>query len=95
LKPATPTFELPQIRALDRTARGSANKYFTVNMIIQVICEDIVWKTNETTEERNGLDPSCIQLTDHIQMNEMTHVRCCADLALVNARVAMLRILDL
>jgi hypothetical protein len=28
-------------------------------------------------------------------MNEVTHVRRCADLALVNARVAMLRVLDL
>jgi hypothetical protein len=28
-------------------------------------------------------------------MNEVTHVRGCADLALVNARVAMLRVLDL
>jgi hypothetical protein len=64
-------------------------------MIIQVIYQDIVWKANETTEARNGPSPSIIQLTDHIQMNEVTHVRCCADLALVNARVAMLRVLDL
>jgi hypothetical protein len=66
-------------------------------MIIQVIYEDIVWKANVTTEARNGLGPSstCIQLTDNIQMNEVTHVRRCADLALVNARVAMLRVLDL
>jgi len=64
-------------------------------MIIQAICEDIAWKANETTDERIGLDPSSTVLTDHIQMNEMTHVRRCADLALVNARVAMLRVLDL
>ena len=64
-------------------------------MIIQVICEDIAWKANETTDERNGLDPSSVQLTDHVQMDEMTHVRRCADLALVNASVAMLWVLDL
>jgi len=64
-------------------------------MIIHIIYEDTVWKANKTSDARNGLCPSSIQLTDHIQMNEVTHVRRCADLALVNARVAMLRVLDL
>jgi hypothetical protein len=64
-------------------------------MVIQIIYDDTVWKANETTDTRNGLGPPSIQLTDHVEMNEMTHVRRCADLALVNARVAMLRILDL
>jgi hypothetical protein len=64
-------------------------------MIIQVIYENIVWKANEKTDARNGLGPSSVQLTDHIQMNEVTQVRRRADLALVNARVALLRVLDL
>lgn len=36
-----------------------------------------------------------IILTDHVQMYEVTHVWRCAYLALIYARVAMLRVLDL
>jgi hypothetical protein len=64
-------------------------------MIIQVIYDNVVRKANKKTNARNGLGLSSIQLTDHIQMYEVTHVRSCADLALVNTRVAMLRVLDL